>query len=64
MPMLDAPNQIEFFRLLTLRQMLKLELLGMKRTGRSAYSIIKQETGLKGSRQSVYEQFSKLLGKD
>ena len=62
--MLDTPNQIEFFRLLTLRQMLKLELLGMKRSGKSAYSIIKQETGLKGSRQSVYEQFSKLLGKD
>lgn len=64
MPMLDTHNQIEFFRLLTLRQMLKLELLGMKRSGRSAYSIIKQETGLKGSRQSVYEQFSQLLGKD
>ena len=64
MPVLDTPNQIEFFRLLTLRQMLKLELMGMKRTGQSAYSIIKQETGLTGSRQSVYAQFSKLLGKE
>lgn len=62
--MLNTPNQIEFFRLLTLRQMLKLELMGMKRSGRSAYSIIKKEIGLKGSRESVYQQFSALLGKE
>ena len=61
---LDNPNQIAHFRLLTLRQMLKLELLGMKHSsGKSAYAMIKRELGLKGSRQSVFEQLSKMLGK-
>ena len=60
---LDTPEQINAFRLLTLRQMLKLEMLGMTRSGRSAYSIIKQELGLKGSRQSVFNQLSTMLGK-
>jgi hypothetical protein len=57
-------DALHMFRLLSLRQMLKLELMGMKRHGRSAYSIIKQETGLTGSRQSVFDQFTKLLGLD
>ena len=61
--MLDAPDQIEHFRLLTLRQMLRLELIGMKRSGRSAYSIIKDELGLKGNKQSVFNQISEMLGK-
>ena len=39
---------------------LKLELLGMKGRGRSAYSVIKSEFGLKGNRQSVYDQFKTL----
>jgi hypothetical protein len=60
---LDTPEQIATFRLLTLRQMLKLEMLGMTRSGRSAYSIIKQELGLKGSKQSVFNQLSTMLGK-
>jgi hypothetical protein len=57
-------NQIAVFRLLTLRQMLKLEMQGMKRHGRSAYSIIKSEFGLKGNRESVFNQLSNLLGKE
>lgn len=61
--MLNTPNQIEHFRLLTLRQMLKLELLGMKRSGRSAYTIIKGELGLKGNKKSVFDQLSDMLGK-
>ena len=60
---LDTPEQINHFRLLTLRQMLKLELLGMSRRGRSAYAIIKEELGLKGSKQSVFDQLSAILGK-
>ena len=37
---------------------LKLELIGMKLSrGRTCYSIIKQEYGLKGNKQSVYDQF-------
>lgn len=61
---LSDKNPIETFRLLTLLQMLKLELRGMSRSGRSAYTIIKEETGLKGSRKRVYEQFAAQLGKE
>jgi hypothetical protein len=61
---LDNPNQIAHFRLLTLRQMLKLEMLGMKHSsGKSAYAMIKRELGFKGSRQSVFNQLSEMLGK-
>lgn len=48
-------NQIEAARLLTLRQALKLELRGMKRRGRTAYSILR-DMGFKGSREAVLEQ--------
>lgn len=48
--------QVRAIRHLTLKQALKLELLGMKCRGRSAYSIVKQEFGFKGNRQRVYEQ--------
>ena len=59
---LDTPEQIAEFRLRTLHKMLKLECLGMKRgRGQSAYAIIKAETGLKGSKQKVYDQLTELL---
>jgi len=58
---LDTPEQIAQFRLNTLHKMLKLEILGMKRRGQSAYSIVKQETGLKGSKQKVYDQLTAIL---
>lgn len=54
MTTLSNPEQIEVARLLTLRQMLRLEMLGMKRKGRSAYSILKSEFGFKGSRESIF----------
>ena len=58
---LDQPKQIEAFRMKALRSALKLEVLGMKKRGRSAYSIVKAEFGLKGSKKSVLEQFEKLI---
>lgn len=61
MSILTTPEQIAAFRLLTLRKMLKLEILGMTRSGRSAYSIIKSELGLKGSKTRVYDQLSAML---
>ena len=61
--MLTTPEEISAARLITLRGALKLELLGMKRRGRSAYSIIKEEFGLKGNKQKVYNQFD-LIVKD
>ena len=50
-------DNIDLFRMSVLEKALRLELLGMKGRGRSAYSVIKSEFGLKGNRQSVYEQF-------
>jgi hypothetical protein len=61
---LDDPDQIKIFRLLTLRQGIKLEIKGMRMSrGVSAYAIIKRELGLKGSRISVFNQLSEMLGK-
>jgi len=46
-------HQIEAARLLTLRQMLKLEMLGMSRSkGPTAYSMLKQ-MGYWGTREKV-----------
>lgn len=59
--MLTNQNQIAEFRLRTLHKMLKLEILGMNRRGQSAYAIIKQETGLTGSKQKVYDKLGDLL---
>ena len=35
---------------------LKLEVLGMKRRGRSVYAIVKDEFGLRGNKKRVLEQ--------
>ena len=42
-----TPVEINFWHLCSLRGALRLEKLGMKRRGRSALSIAKQEFGLK-----------------
>jgi hypothetical protein len=62
--MYDSPKEIALFRIKSLRGALKLEILGMKRRGRSAYSIVKEEFGLKGSKQKVLEQLEKVLTKE
>lgn len=55
-------SAIQEFRLIVLHKALKLELLGLRRShSPSAYSILKRELNLKGSRQSVYDQVQKLL---
>lgn len=61
MAMITNPDDINNFRYRTLLSGLKLELVGMHRRGRSCYSIIKQEFGLKGSKQKVYDQFKTIL---
>ena len=53
MQVYDTPEAIDLFRMRALRGALKMEIFGMKRRGQSAYSIIKQEFGLKGNKQSV-----------
>lgn len=57
----DTPDSIAMFQLLARRGALHLECLGMKRRGRSAYSICKQVYGLKGSKQSVLAQLNAMV---
>jgi len=59
---ITGEDNIRRARLIVLKHALRLEIKGMRRRGRSAYSIIKSELGLKGNRQSVLEQLEKLLG--
>jgi len=56
MTTISTPEGIALFQFRARIGALKMELLGMKRRGRSAYSILKSEHGYKGSRQSVYDQ--------
>ena len=53
----DTPESVDMFRMIALYGALKLELLGMKSRGPSAYAIIKREYGLRGNKQSVFDQF-------
>jgi hypothetical protein len=61
MQVYDSPEAINNFRLRALRGALKLEILGMKRRGRSAYSLAKEEFGFKGNKQKVLEQLEAKL---
>lgn len=61
MLVIDTPEAIEAYRLLALHKALKLECLGMKRSGRSAASIIKVETGLKGTNKTLLERYTQWL---
>ena len=59
---LTEPTQIEAFRQRTLLKGLEAELMGMRLCrGRSCYSLIKEQFGLKGGKQKVYNQFKQLL---
>jgi hypothetical protein len=53
---------INNYRAKVLLSALKLECLGMKRNGPSAYSIAKKEYNLKGSKESVYNQLKSIIG--
>ena len=56
MQVYDTEAQIALFRLKALKGALKLEMLGMKRGGQSACSIIKEEFGFRGNRKKVLKQ--------
>lgn len=56
-------NNIDRARVYVLYHALGLEVKGMKRHGQSAYSIVKAEFNLKGSKQKVYEQLGTILRK-
>jgi uncharacterized protein VirK/YbjX len=55
---LVGEEQVRMAQFFTLRQALRMELAGMKRRGRSAYSIVKEIYGYKGSKQSVMDQMN------
>ena len=56
MQVYDSAAQINLFRMKALRGAFKLEILGMRRRGRSAYTLVKEEFGFKGSKVKVLKQ--------
>jgi len=61
MKALTTQPEMDFYQLVARRASLKLELVGMKRRGRTAYSICKQVYGLRGTRQRVLAQMNDLI---
>jgi hypothetical protein len=61
--MLLTGDQINIYRLLTIRQGLLLEARGMRLTGKapSCLSIVKREFGFKGNRENVTAQYEAML---
>jgi len=57
-------GNIDNARLIALKHMLHLELRGMKRRGRSAYSIVREELGFRGNRQRVYDQLKEYINEN
>jgi len=61
---IDTPEGVYMFRLTALKGALALERIGLKRRGRSAYSIIKREFGFRGNKERVYTQFCEFVEKE
>ena len=59
--MITNPEDIELYSIMAKRTALVLEMRGLKKRGRSAYSLIKEEFGLKGNKQRVFEQLGKII---
>ena len=57
----DAPYKLDLLTLLYLRRNLRLEVVGLKGRGRTAYSVLKQELGIKGNRQKVLDQVNQMI---
>ena len=57
----DTPYKIELYALLSLRAALRLEVVGLKGRGKSAYAIAKQELGIKGNKQKVLDQVNQMI---
>jgi hypothetical protein len=59
--MVTGKESINLYRLTALKYMLKLESIGMKKRGVSAFKTIKAEFNLKGNKQKVLEEFTKIV---
>ena len=57
----DTPYKIDLLKLLYLRRNLRLEVVGLKGRGRTAYSVLKQELSIKGNRQKVLDQVNQMI---
>ena len=57
----DTPYKIDLYALLSLRAALRLEVVGLKGRGKSAYSIAKKELGIKGNKQKVLDQVNQMI---
>ena len=60
----DTPEKIELYRMHVLEKMLRLEIHGIKmnRGGQpTAYSAIKNQYNLNGSRQKVWDTFKEMI---
>jgi len=53
--------QIQLYSMLALRARLRLELVGLKGRGRTAYSLLKEELGIKGSKQKVLDSVNEII---
>jgi hypothetical protein len=60
MSMITGKN-IGVYQMMVQLSALKMETLGMKRRGTSAFKIIKQTYGLKGTKEKVYEDFKRIV---
>ena len=60
--LIKGKENINNYRLIVLKQGLKLEILGMRVSrGKSCYSIIKDEFKLMGNKKNVYNQYVEIL---
>jgi len=53
---INGRESIRNYRTLALKSALSLEVKGMKRRGRSAYAMVKDEFGFRGNKQKVLDQ--------
>lgn len=58
---ITGSDKIQFARVLALKARLGLEIKGLRFRGRSAYSILKSELGMHGSREKVYADLQKAV---
>ena len=59
MTVISGKENVDRARLVFLKSALSLEVKGMKKRGRSAYAIVKEELGFTGSKQGVLDQLIK-----
>ena len=57
----DTPRDMKLYTLLSIKQTLKLECVGIKFRGGSVYAHVKRTYGFKGNKHSVLAQFTNYI---